>query len=120
MPYVPKLQHWAVRCRQQREALDRAVDALRQFCETDPDIDAVYAFGSYASGKIGPTSDLDLLVVHSSRRDRAAMEDHLRRVLPAGVAYDLVVVTPEQYAEDLAATSFGRTILESSRLLYAA
>ncbi len=75
----------------------------------------MYAFGSYATGRIAPTSDLDLLVVRETPLRRVLREDDIRARLNVAVGYDFVVVTPEEYRDDLPGSSFGRTILAQAR-----
>lgn len=58
--------------------------------------DRIILFGSAARGKMGPDSDLDLLVIKSgvTHRRRLAQEIHLR-FFGIGVPIDVVVATPE-------------------------
>lgn len=120
MPYVPQLRRWEDRCAERRAELDAEVARVRGFFATQPDVVAVYAFGSYASGKIGPTSDLDLLVVSTDAGRKLDIEDRLRVQGRFRVRVDFVIVTPAEYAERLPTTSFGRTILETAVELYRA
>ncbi len=43
--------------------VDRRIEALAQAWAADPDVAAVYLFGSRAAGNAGPRSDVDLAVV---------------------------------------------------------
>ena len=45
---------------------------LAQAVKNDPEVLALYCFGSYADGRVGPLSDVDLAVLldHGVRRDR--------------------------------------------------
>ncbi|HET6386881.1 MAG TPA: nucleotidyltransferase domain-containing protein [Armatimonadota bacterium] len=54
---------------------DRLVDAVRAMAEAEPRIDAVYLFGSHATGTVRATSDVDLAVLLDPSR---GLEDHLR------------------------------------------
>ena len=119
-PYVPRLRRWEDRCAERRSELEAEVERLRAFFAMQPDVVAVYAFGSYASGKIGPTSDLDLLVVTTDEGRKLDRQDRLWREASFGVPVDLVLVTPAEYGERLPTTSFGQTILDSAVAIYRA
>ncbi len=84
------------------------------------DVRAVYAFGSFALERVGPRSDLDLLVVRETAVRGIERGTDLAAATDLGVALDLIVVTPYEYRERLPQTSFGRTILSSARSVYAA
>ena len=103
-----------------RALLKNALDRFVAQCRELHDVRAVYVFGSLGSGHVGPRSDLDLLVIRDttirSPIERAA---DLVRESRGGVGVDVVVVTPLEF-EALPASSFGRTILQSSQLVYAA
>ena len=80
-----------------------------------PDVVAVYAFGSVGARRVGPHSDLDLLVVRETTLIGPQRGIDLTVAAELDVAVDLIVVTPLEYAERLPNTSFGRTILSSAR-----
>jgi predicted nucleotidyltransferase len=80
--------------------LEDAIEKFVAVAKRHADVEAVYAFGSAAERRVGPKSDLDLLVV----RETALV----------------VVVTPAEYRERLPLTSFGRTILATARRVDAA
>jgi predicted nucleotidyltransferase len=96
--------------------LDRRVDALVRAWAGDPEVAAVYLFGSRASGRGGTRSDVDLAVVLGEgldadarwRKRLALLADASRRL--ATDAIDLVVL------EDVPA-SLGHRILKHGRLL---
>jgi predicted nucleotidyltransferase len=74
-----------------REMVDRIV---RQF---EPE--KVILFGSYATGKAGPDSDVDLLVIMSFSGSKRLKRLEVRMALHDIVASkDIVVVTPEEFA----------------------
>ena len=89
------------------EALQNAVAA----CHAEPSVCEAYVFGSYALGKIGPTST-DLSII-----DRAG---DLKMAARSRVNVDLVVVTPYELAHTFPASSFGRTVLAMAKRIYAA
>jgi predicted nucleotidyltransferase len=62
-------------------------------------VEGAYFFGSYASGALGPDSYVDLILVARTEAPftrRAALFDDLYDLLPA---LDLLVYTPEEFAE---------------------
>lgn len=97
-------------------ALDRFVAVARTF----PDVHAVYAFGSVGRDVIGLRSDLDVLVVRETTLRGPGRGTDLAIAADLGIELDLIVVTPEEFRDRLPTTSFGRTILGSARLAYAA
>ena len=104
-----------------RTRLESSLAWFVERCRALPDVRAVYVFGSMATGKLGPNSDLDLLVVRDtpieSRIERAV---DLVAAYRGGVGLDVIVVTPEEFEQRLPASSFGQTLLGTSRLVYAA
>ncbi len=108
------------RLAQRQEALGRGVARLVEICATLPDVRAAYAFGSYARGTVRLRSDLDILVVRETQLRRADRDLDIRRAFDVSVGLDLIVVTPAEYADVLATTAIGRTILAESVAIYAA
>jgi predicted nucleotidyltransferase len=106
--------------REREAVLEAALARFVDVCRRMPDVKAVYAFGSLGRGEVGPASDLDILVVRDTAVRGADRDRDLRIAFNAPVPLDLVVVTPEEYAQRLPATAFGRTILAEARLVHAA
>ncbi|MBC5799675.1 MAG: nucleotidyltransferase domain-containing protein [Candidatus Eremiobacteraeota bacterium] len=109
----------------QRAAERRAelVSALKRFiavARAYPDVRAVYVFGSMGCDRIAPRSDLDLLVVRETSLRGPERGADLAGAADLGIEFDLIVVTPDEYRDRLPTTSFGRTILETAKLAYAA
>ena len=97
--------------------------AIRKFvavAKRHADIEAVYAFGSVAEQRVGPKSDLDLLVVRETALVGPERGVDLVVEAQLDVPCDIVVVTPAEYRERLPLTSFGRTILATARRVDAA
>jgi predicted nucleotidyltransferase len=114
------LKRYATRVEERAATLDAALADFIAICRTKSDVRAVYIFGSFASRTIGPTSDLDILVVRETDAAYWNRGDDLRKEAALRVPADLIVVTPSEYRERLAANGFGRTILASARCVYAA
>ena len=85
-----------------------------------PDVREIIVFGSYAMNRIGPTSDLDVLVVRETVLPRSQRGDDLLTAVRAPVGIDMIVVTPAEMADILPKTSFGKTIMAEGRRVYAA
>ena len=78
---------------------------------------AIYAFGSYGRQTVGPTSDLDLLVVRDTTVRQALRDRDIRLAYHGAIPLDIVVVTPDEFHEILPTTSMGSTILKDARRL---
>jgi predicted nucleotidyltransferase len=86
-----------------RPRIRRALEQLiRERYRPDPNVAAVYLFGSFARGNAIPGSDLDLLVVlrDDSRPPRERIVDYLPERFPVGV--DVVPWTEAELDERLA------------------
>jgi len=95
IPYPP---WWHKRAAERRIALDAAVRELRARIDEIPDLVGFLVFGSYAAGRIGPESDLDILAV-TRDPEPSRSERYLRivRRLDLQVPYDLIVYSAEEY-----------------------
>lgn len=59
----------------------------------------IILFGSHAAGNAGPDSDVDLLVVMTSKRTKAEQElDILKLLRRHRIPKDVIVTTPEDFA----------------------
>jgi predicted nucleotidyltransferase len=57
----------------------------------------IILFGSAVRGKMGPDSDVDLLVIRRGKSDRGRVTDSIyRKLRGVAAAVDIVVVTPEE------------------------
>jgi predicted nucleotidyltransferase len=61
----------------------------------------VILFGSYAYGKPGPESDVDLLVVMETQHSELEQAAEICRSIPYRFGIDLVVYTPQHLAQRL-------------------
>lgn len=87
-----------------RPAIRRALeDLVKQRYRPDPNVAAVYLFGSFARGNAVPGSDVDLLVVvrDDQRPPRDRIPDYLPHGFPVGV--DVIPWTQAELDERLAA-----------------
>ena len=80
-------------------------------------VTAAYLFGSWARDRADRFSDIDLIIVAPSRR---AFVDRFRDypdVLRAPTGLDLLVYTPEEFAEGRRTNRFLRHVLRDARRL---
>ncbi len=83
--------------------------------------DRIILFGSYAYGRPGNDSDVDILVVLPFKGKPVRKAIEIRNKVNAGVPLDLIVRTPEQVADRVAQNDwFMREILERGHTLYEA
>jgi len=77
------------------EKLDEIIRRIVEVAKPDK----IIMFGSAVRGKLGPNSDVDLLVIKSGvvHRRRLAQDIHLN-LYGVGQAVDVIVVTPEDVA----------------------
>jgi predicted nucleotidyltransferase len=79
--------------------IDELKAAVRRLKIHRPDIQAVYLFGSYASGIPGPKSDADLIIV----TEESSMEDIQTQFLQVSVPVDLYLLKPTVFQQKAAA-----------------
>jgi predicted nucleotidyltransferase len=79
--------------------IDELKAAVRRLKKRRPDIQAVYLFGSYASGTPGPKSDADLIIV----TEESSMEDIQTQLLQVSVPVDLYLLNPTVFRQKAAA-----------------
>jgi uncharacterized protein len=77
-------------------------------------------FGSMASGEVGQTSDLDLILVAPSTEPFVRRLARFSEALAPSVALDLFVYTPEEFTAMADTNPFVRRALASGRVVYAA
>lgn len=74
--------------------LDLALHHVTDKLSTNPQVQRVILFGSYASGRRDLFTDLDILVVMESDQDFVTRSAALLQSLHSGVDMDLMVYTP--------------------------
>ena len=97
---VPYPAWWIARAAERRIELDRAVDRIRTVVRESDDIVGALVFGSYATGKVGPESDLDVMLVTTipANGDPGLRYALLINRLALGVPCDLLIYQPEEFA----------------------
>ena len=95
VPYPPR---WIARANERRAVLDRAVARLRDRLPLVAGARGALVVGSYATGRVGPTSDLDLMLVVDD--DGAPWNERCaraKRELDLGVPCDVIVYAPSEF-----------------------
>ncbi len=77
-------------------------------------------FGSLASGRVGHTSDLDLILVAPSEERFTRRLERFYRALNPSVALDLFVYTPEEFRTMAEGNPFVRAALARGKVVYEA
>ena len=96
---VPYPAWWVQRAAVRRAALDAAVARIRTVVKGSDDILGALIFGSYATGRVGPESDLDVMLVTTvpAAGDPGARYASLVRRLDLSVPCDLIVYEPDEF-----------------------
>jgi predicted nucleotidyltransferase len=81
------------------------------------DIEAAYLFGSRARGDADGLSDIDLIIVASSRRPFVERFRDYPDLLAAPAGVDLLVYTPSEFAFERRVNRFLRHALRDARRL---
>ncbi len=105
----------ASRRRALKSELKRVVHELKK-----AGVERIILFGSLAKDDIGPASDIDLLVVHDTKKRFMDRLLELYEVINPRYALDLLVYTPSEYDEMKENSIFVRRILKEGELLYEA
>ncbi|GAC1303038.1 MAG: hypothetical protein NVS2B3_13310 [Vulcanimicrobiaceae bacterium] len=108
------------RVAERRTILERALARFVEIARRFSDVRAVYVFGSLARADVGPRSDLDLLVVRETARRGPMRGEDLAIEALLGIEYDLIVLTPAEFASRGGGSSFWFDIIAEAKLVYAA
>lgn len=105
---------------QKREIeLTTALEQITGTLRNDPKIKKIILFGSLAGGKIGITSDLDLLVVKDTDKPFLTRLREIMEQLNPRVAVDILVYTPKEFeVMQSEPNSFIKGILKNGRVVY--
>lgn len=77
-------------------------------------------FGSLASGNVGETSDLDLILIVPSGEPFTRRLERFYRALVPSVGLDLFVYTPEEFSAMAETNPFVRSALAGGKVVYEA
>ncbi len=80
----------------------------------------IILFGSLAKDDIGPSSDIDLLVVRETKKRFIERLGELYELIDPKYALDLLVYTPSEFDKMKKESIFVKRILREGKLLYEA
>lgn len=104
---------------QRRRLLEDELDRLVAIVTEQLQAERVVLFGSFARGRVHPWSDLDVAVVAPTRAPFYERLDRVVRAVRPRVGLDLLVYTPEEWAELCATRPFLREeVLEKGRVIF--
>jgi predicted nucleotidyltransferase len=101
-----------------KEALEKELERIMTRIDKT-DIRKIILFGSLATGNIGLTSDIDLVVIKNTKEGFLKRLERMCEEVEPRLALDLLVYTPEEFAEMRKWNSFIRRIEREGRVLYA-
>ena len=80
----------------------------------------VYLFGSFAWGEPTEDSDVDILIIKRTEKDRIKRQLEVRRLIKGKLPVDILVYTPKEVEERLEMRDFFiEDIVSKGKLLYA-
>jgi len=96
----------------------KEINQIIETIKTKAKPDKIYLFGSYAFGKATNFSDLDLLVVDDSNRDKKALALEISKsIFPRNFGLDLIVTSSEELKKKNQ-LNFWRKITTNGKILY--
>jgi predicted nucleotidyltransferase len=112
-------QWWRERA-QMREARIRAsIERLRARLTHIEGVRGALVFGSYARGTVGPTSDIDLIVIQETDVPQVERTANMYVLLACDLPLDLVVYTPTEFERLRTTRNFVRQAAEEGKWIYA-
>lgn len=94
------------------------IEKIAETIKTKIKPNKIYLFGSYAFGKASNASDLDLLVIDDSSRDKNALALEISKALfPRNFGLDLLVTSSEELKKK-SQLNFWREITSKGKKLY--
>ncbi len=115
----PYPQWWTTRARERRASLDAVVQRLSEQLSRVDSVTLAIAFGSYARGSVGPSSDLDVIVVQESELEQGLRTAKMYELLQCPVPLDLVVYTPEEFERLKVIRSFVAQAVTEGKTIFA-
>jgi predicted nucleotidyltransferase len=97
--------------------LDRALESVIEQIKAIPEVEIVYLFGSFASGRRDLFTDLDLIIILDTDQDYLSRIAWLYQILHTEVDMDLIAYTPKEF-ELLKDRGFLKHALKSARVIY--
>ena len=98
-----------------RSELERIVDTLQKRVQPEK----IVLFGSLASGRLNPQSDIDLLIIQQTRDSIFERVKKLETLLKRRYAADLIVLTPQEVQSLLdSGNRYLKEIISHGKVLY--
>lgn len=101
-----------------RGALEKELERIMARIDKT-DIRKIILFGSLATGNVGPTSDIDLAIIKNTEERFLKRLERMCEEIEPRLAVDILVYTPEEFAEMRGWNSFIRRIEKEGKVLYA-
>lgn len=101
-----------------KEALEKELERIMTRIDKT-DIRKIILFGSLATGNIGLTSDIDLVIIKNTKERFLERLDRMCEEIEPRLAVDILVYTPEEFAEMREWNSFIRRVEREGKVLYA-
>ncbi|MHB8844781.1 MAG: nucleotidyltransferase domain-containing protein [Nitrospirota bacterium] len=101
-------------------AIQKTIEAVADKIAREFHPEKIILFGSYAWGKPGPDSDVDLLIIKSTDDTRKTAREIDGAIFPRPFSLDIIVYDPRQVARRRDAGDFWMNdILSKGKVLYA-
>ena len=84
---------------ERKQLLERELARYLRVLAKEGDSERVIVFGSLATGKVQPWSDIDLVIVQKTSLPFLQRLRRVRRLLRPRVGTDILVYTPEEYEQ---------------------
>jgi len=102
-----------------REHLQSELDRFIRIVAARLQPERIVVFGSFATGQVREWSDLDIVVVADTELPFYARLDQVFRLVEPQVGLDVLVYTPEEWAELIATRRFiQEEVLQKGHVLY--
>jgi predicted nucleotidyltransferase len=82
------------------------------------DVQKVILFGSLATGKVGKSSDIDLIIVKRSDKKFLDRMDEFYEKLDPKVSLDIMVYTPKEFEKMGQTNTFIKRAIQEGKILY--
>ena len=105
---------------ERKETLEKELERIVPLLTKRYGAQKIFLFGSLARGKVGPWSDLDLVIIKKTKKRFIERLKEAALLTRADVSIDFLVYTPEEFEEMTSSprTFQSREILQKAKVLY--
>ena len=103
--------------KERKEKLDKELARIISKIK-DLYIEKIILFGSTATGKIHDLSDIDLIVIKKTKKRFLARLEEFYSYIKPRCAIDILVYTPEEFAEMAKTNNFIKNAVKHGKILY--